>query len=174
MRGRRLLSVLLGGLFGSGAAEAGVLTSLTWTQRVSPGLGVGFTLTRTASQLGGLDFAERSTEAFLSVSLVFPHFTTSFFIPRTANLPITRHLRLTQGGPQDITATPAMGGGTPGIPGTVVVKTAAHVNLGVTQSMLMVGAITLVKVPLSHGRAGTFTTTFNIVGVYGYLTVDFY
>jgi hypothetical protein len=41
-------------------------------------------------------------------------------------------------------------------------------------SMFMVGATTLVAIPLSAGKAGQFTGTFSVLGAPHQITVDFY
>jgi hypothetical protein len=108
------------------------------------------------------------------VSLAYPQFTLSLFVPKTSMTVLDLHIKITQGGPQVITATPGMANGTPGIPGTVVVMTANHVLKGVNQSMFNVGVNTLAAVPLSIGKAGVFTNTFTVLGVYHTITVDFF
>ena len=60
------------------------------------------------------------------------------------------------------------------VPGMVTVKVAAHVGMGANASMLTPGINTLVKVPLSVGKAGTFTGYFKVLGSTHYITVDFY
>jgi hypothetical protein len=110
----------------------------------------------------------------VAVTLSYPAFSTQFFVPKTANGVIDLAISITQGGPQAITATPSMAGGSPGIPGTLIVMTAMHLAMGVNQSMFAIGVNTLVAVPLSNGKAGTFTTTFTVTGAFHYVTVDFY
>ena len=61
-----------------------------------------------------------------------------------------------------------------GIPGMVTVKVAAHVGMGANASKLTAGPTTLVKVPLSAGKAGTFTGYFYVLTSAHYITVDFY
>ncbi len=149
-------------LCAAGSAGAGTLTSATWLQVTQ-----GVPMTRTTAQLGATG---SSTASSISVSLSYPQFTTSFFVPKGSAGVLDLHLKITQGGPQLITATPGMGGGSPGISGTVIVMTAVHVGKGVDQSMFDLGVYTLIAVPLSNGKAGQVTgTTFM-----GYFTVDFY
>jgi hypothetical protein len=141
-------------LLASGGAHAGTLTSATWLQVIETGIaGAPYTLpmTRTAAQLGA---AGTSTANSIAVSLSYPAFSTSLFVPKTQNGIPDLHIQITQGGPQAITATPGMGNGAPGVPGTVIVMTAAHAAMGVNQSMFKVGVNTIVRVPLSIGRAG--------------------
>jgi PEP-CTERM motif len=108
----------------------------------------------------------------VSVNLSFPQFTLSSFVPKTSMGVLDLHRKLTLGGPQAITATPGMGGGAPGIPGTVVAKTAMHIAAGPSASMFNVGANTLLRVPLDIGHAGQLTGTFSILGQSGLFTVD--
>jgi hypothetical protein len=160
------LIAVIGGLLLATASQAGTLTNASWFQ-----VAQGFPMTRTHSQLGATG---HSTAVSVAVNLSYPFLSTNFFIPKTANGGIDLAIRITQGGPQAITATNSMAGGTPVIPGTVIFMTAMHVGMGVNASMFSVGMTTLVAVPLSNGKAGTFTTTFTVTGVYQYVTVDFY
>jgi hypothetical protein len=128
-------------------------------------------MTRTFNQIGA---AGTSNSTSIAVNLSYPDFLTSFFVPKTANGTLDLAIKVTQGGPQAITATASMAAGTPGIPGTVVVMTAAHVGMGANQSMFKVGINTLVAVPLSAGKAGVATGTFTVVGALHKITVDFY
>jgi hypothetical protein len=153
-------------LLASSGVHAGTLTNATWFQVTQ-----GVPLTRTSGQLGA---SGTSTSASIAVNLSYPFFSTNFFVPKTANGTIDLAIHITQGGSQAITATNSMAAGTPGVPGTVVVMTAAHVAKGVEQSMFRVGINTLVAVPLSAGKAGQFTGTFSVVGALHIITVDFY
>ena len=173
MRSRSFLSFVGSLALLAGPSMAGTLTAATWNQVVSPlpALVPGITISRTGAQLGATG---SSTATSVSVGLAFPHLSTSFFMPKTANGSVDLHIRLTQSGGQSITATPAMGGGTPGIMGTVVVMNAVHTMAGANVSMFMAGTTTFVAVPLSIGKAGTFTGSMTVVGATGYLTVDFY
>jgi hypothetical protein len=163
---RRLFLSLfaLGGLGLATAASAGTLTNATWFQVTQ-----GVPMTRTFGQIGAAGTG--STATSISVTLSYPFFATTAFAPGSQ---IDLAQQITFGGPQAITATPGMASGNPGIPGTVVVMSAIHVAMGANQSMFMVGANTIVAVPLSAGKAGTFTGTFSAVGALHYLTVDFY
>jgi hypothetical protein len=169
MRRKSFVGFATAALLGAGSAHAGTLTAATWTQTVPRAGPIAFT--RTLAQLGATG---TSTANSISVDLAYPQFTTSFFVPKTANSVIDIHVRLTQGGAQAITATAGMGSGTPGIPGTLVVMTAAHNAMGVNQSQFMVGNFTLVALPLSFGHAGQFTGTLTVVGAAGSVTIDFY
>ncbi len=168
MRNRLFLSLLAAAaLVAASAAQAGTLTSATWVQTTQ-----GVVLDRTTAQLGATG---SSTGSAIAVSLSYPAFSIQFFVPKD---PITGvldlHIKLTQGGPQAITATPSMAKGTPGIPGTVIVMTAAHVGKGANQSMYNVGINTLVAVPASIGKAGVFTGYFTVLGAPHTITVDFF
>ena len=163
-----LARAFLAGLFACAAsgAEAGTLTAATWTQ-----VTVGYPFVKNTSQLGATG---SSTATAVAVSLSFPQTTVGFFAPKTSMGVLDLHTSITQGGPQNLTATPGMGGATMGVPGTVLVMTAIHNSKGVNQSTFMVGVNTLVPIPLSVGVAGQRTRTFIISGLAHYTTVDFY
>ncbi len=167
MRGRLLSSLLAGAaMVVASAAQAGTLTSALWLQNTQ-----GVPMTRTTAQLGATG---PSTSGWIAVALSYPAFSLAFFVPKTSMGVVDLHLKVTQGGPQVITATPAMASGTPGIPGTVIVMTAAHVGKGANQSMYNAGINTLVAIPLSVGNAGTFVGYFTVTGAPHGITVDFY
>jgi len=178
MRRRSLLpSVVFGAVvLLAPRAHAGTLTSATWFQVTEGrlrGVGVigGIPMTRTGAQLGA---AGTSTATSIAVTLSYPAFASTLFVPKTASGTADLALQVTQGGPQAITATPSMAGGTPGIPGTVVVMSALHAGKGVNQSMFMIGSVTFLKVPLSHGAADQFAGTFIVFpGIIHALTLDF-
>jgi hypothetical protein len=148
------------------AAQAGTLTSATWLQVTQ-----GVPMTRTTAQLGA---SGSSTAGSIAVSLSYPAFSGNFLIPTAPPWSFPLAVKITQGGAQAITATPGMGGGTPGIPGTVIVMDSLHVAMGVNQSMFNVGANTIVAIPLSIGKAGMFTKSFVVVGNTHTITVDFF
>ena len=164
---RSRLSFLFAGavtLLAATAASAGTLTSATWFQVTQ-----GVPMTRTTTQLGATGTG--STATSITVNLSYPFFDTTAFAPGTQ---IDLAQQITQGGPQVITASPNGANGTPGVQGTVVVMSAIHTGMGVNQSMFMVGANTIVQVPLSAGKAGQFTGSFSAVGVAHKITVDFF
>ena len=166
MRTRVLASCLVAAaLLLAAAAQAGTLTSATWLQVTQ-----GVPMSRTTAQLGATG---TSTASSISVNLVYQQFSFSLFVPKTANGP-DLHIKITQGGPQAITATPAMANGTPGVPGTVIVMTAQHVAKAVNASMFNLGVLTLVAVPISIGKAGQFVRSFTVLGISHTLTVDFF
>ena len=148
------------------AAQAGTLTSATWLQVTQ-----GFPMSRTTAQLNA---SGTSTASSIAVSLTYPALSAQFFVPKTANGVLDLHIKITQGGPQAITATPGMAAGSPGIPGTVVVMTANHVAKGVNASMYNPGVNTLVQVPLSVGIADQVTGSFIVTGQAHTITVDFF
>jgi hypothetical protein len=148
----------------SASAHAGTLTNATWFQVTQ-----GIPMTRSFGQLGATGMS--AGNASILVNLSYPFFGTTAFAPGTL---IDLAQQISLGGPQQITATPGMAGGTPGIPGTVIVMSAAHIAKGVNQSMFLVGVNTLVQLPLSIGKAGQFTGTFFVVGALHKITVDFY
>jgi hypothetical protein len=163
---RSRLSFLFAGavaMLAATAASAGTLTSATWFQVTQ-----GVPMTRTTGQLGATG---SSTGTSISVNLSYPFFSVTAFAPGTQ---IDLAQQITQGGPQAITATSNGANGSPGVPGTVIVMSAIHNGMGVNQSMFMVGANTIVQVPLSAGKAGQFTGSFLAVGVAHKITVDFY
>jgi hypothetical protein len=169
------LSAVLGGLLLATASQAATLTSATWFQVVQHGgfnnPGQGFPMTRTHSQLGA---SGNSTATSVALNLSYPSLSTNFFVPKTANGLLDLAIKITQGGPQSITATAAAGSGSPGIPGTVIVMTAMHVGVGPNVSMFVAGMNTLIAVPLSIGKARAFTATFTVLGNFQVMTVDFY
>ena len=174
-------------LLAAASAHAGTLTSATWLQVTDTGIlgaaSYALPMTRTTAQLGA---AGISTATSISVSLSYPAFSTNFIALRTANQALDLAIKITQGGPQAITATPGMGNGTPGVPGTVIVMTANHAGMGVNQSMFMVGVNPIVSVPLSIGRTGMRglghltpdgspgSTSWTIVGALHSGTVSFF
>jgi hypothetical protein len=167
MRNRLFLSLLAAAaLVAASAAQAGTLTAATWVQTTQ-----GVVLDRTITQLGATG---SSTSGSISVNLSYPAFSTQFFVPKTSMGVLDLHIKVTQGGPQAITATPSMANGSPGIPGTVIVMTAAHVAMGANQSMFNPGINTLVAVPVSVGKAGVFTGFFTVIGAPHTITVDFF
>src|SRR5574338_78876 len=189
MRNRLFLSLLASAalLVGS-AANAGALLSATWSQSLQ-GVDItttnsGTTCTSTGSNLvqqsigcstgSGLNPTGTATATSYSVSLTLPSFTLSQYttggainIKTIANIP---------GGNQGISGVNSSAGitGTAGLPGQVTVKVAAHVAKGVNGSLLTAAPTTLVKVPLSIGKAGVFTGYFYVLTNVHYITVDFY
>lgn len=187
MRSRLFLSVIAAAalLVGS-AAQAGTLTTATWTQTLQ---GVALTVTNSASTCtstgpnlvqqvitcstgSGLAPTGTSTGTSYNVALTLPAFGINQFTTGGA-IPI--HTKAFISGAQTI-AGGSTGAATvnAGIPGMVTVKVAAHVGKGVNASKLAPGPTTLVLVPLSAGVADTFTGFFYVLGSAHYITVDFY
>jgi hypothetical protein len=129
-------------------------------------------MTRTTAQLGATG---TSTSSSIAASLSYPAFVFSIFVPKDPTTGVLDlHIKVTQGGPLAITATAGNAAGTPGIPGTVIVMTAAHVGMGVNQSNYNAGINTLVAVPVSIGKAGTVTGYFTVLGAGHTITVNFF
>ena len=162
---RSLVPSVFGMLF-VWSAHAGTLTNATWFQ-----VAQGIPLTRSFAQLGATG---SSTATSVAVNLSYPPFAATVFVPKTPNGVLDLAVQISQGGPQAITATANAAAGTPGIPGTVIVMSAVHIGMGVNQSMVMVGANTIVQVPLSAGKAGHATNTFFVTGALHNITVDFF
>jgi len=178
MRSRLFLS-LLGAvaLLAASAAQAGTLTSATWTQVTQ-----GFPMTRT--DVGGgpcpygpclpFTISGSSTSASIAASLTYPAFGTKFFIPKTTNGTLHLAISITQGGTQMLSAAPSSAMANQGVQGTVQVMVASHQSKGVNQSIFMTGASTLVMVPVSVGVGGQFVGSFIVLGINHFITVDFY
>jgi hypothetical protein len=157
MRNRLFLSLLAAtALVVASAASAGTLTSASWLQTSQ-----GLVMDRTTAQLGATG---TSTGSSIAVNRSYPQCTSAFFIPKAASGVLDLHIKITEGGAQAISATAGNASGTPGIPGTVIVMTAAHVGMGVNQSNFNPGINTLVAVPVNVGKAGTVTGYFTVLG----------
>jgi hypothetical protein len=186
MRNRLFLSlVAAAGLFATSAAQGGQLQTATWSQTLQ---GVDLTVTNNAATctssgpnlvqqvIGcpatGLNATGVATPTDYSVSLTMGAFSLNQF---TTGGAININTAATFGpGGQVISGTAAAAAATMGIAGNVTVKVAAHVGKGANASQLAVGATTLVLVPLSAGKAGTFNGFFYVLGSAHYITVDFY
>ena len=164
------LVALIPSLVAPAGARAGVLTSATWLQ-----VAQGFPMSRTGAQLdaSGLSYLDGSATS-IAVSLSYPAFSVAFFVPKTAGGLIDLAVTITQGGPQNVTATPSMAVASQGIPGTIIVMTANHALKGVNQSMYNIGANTLLQIPLSAGVNAQVTGSFFVLGITHSITVDFY
>jgi len=192
MRSRLFLS-LLGAvaLLANAAAQAGTLTSATWTQvtqgvpmtRTNNGPGTGCPWNVTG-QNGNVDnngpacppfsISGNSTGTSIGAALSYPSFAIKKFNPKTPNGVLDLATSIQQGGAQNVTATGSMAGADIGVQGLVVVRTALHNSMGVNQSTFMTGINTLVKVPVSIGVKGTFTGSFIVLGINHFITVDFF
>lgn len=190
---RRSLSTLIASailLVGS-AADAGLLTSATWTQEIQ-GIDItltlgGATCTDSAAALhvqqtigcpGIAPFAGLSAEGLsfgssYSVSLLLPSFSLSQV---TTGGAINIFTNATRQPVYDlaISGSSAAAAATMGVPGMATVKVALHNAKGVNASQFVPGLTTLLKVPLSIGKGGVETGYFYILTVPHYMTVDFY
>jgi hypothetical protein len=168
----RLLFLLAGtvAMLVAGAASAGTLTSATWIQTAQ-----GFPMTRTNAD-PRWSKSGTSTSSSIAVNVNYFFTSTIFGVPKTPNGAIDLGINVTQNGAQAITATAGGASGSPGIPGNVIVAGGLpiHNGMNVNQSMFMLGASTIVAVPLSAGKAGLITGTFNAVGQNHTITVQFY
>jgi hypothetical protein len=94
-----------------------------------------------------------STATSVSVSVSVPPFTSAFVLPPTVS-GFPYHVKLTLGGAAHLTASPSMAAPTGGVPGTVIVMSAVHLNKGVNASMYVPGAQSVFHVPLDVGGNG--------------------
>jgi hypothetical protein len=120
----------------------------------------------------GLNPTGTSTFGSFSVSLTLPAFSlTQFTTGGAINI---RTAASIPGGVQTIVGAPSSAAANVGLAGMVTVKVAAHAAKGVNASLLTAAPTTLVKVPLSIGKAGTVTGYFYVLTNIHYITVDFY
>jgi hypothetical protein len=184
MRNRLFLSLIAAASFlAVSSAQAGTLTSATWTQELQ---GIAITVTNAGATCtdtnpahvpgagsltcptAGLQATGTSTATSYNVGLTMPLFEVQAFTTGGA-INIGTHATLQ--GAQNITGNAASATATAGIMGTVTVGGAMHTMNSVwTQP----AGQTLVQIPLSVGKAGVFTGTFLVLGSYHYITVDFY
>jgi len=172
MRSRLFLS-LVGAvaLLAASAAQAGTLTAATWTQTSQ-----GFPMTITGPGVPPLlAISGTSTGTSIAVALDYPDVATMFFVPKTFNGLLDLAITITQGGPQNLTATSGgMANATTGVKGNVTVMTAVHNTAGASQSTYMVGLATLVKVPVNVGISSTVVGMLAPLGVAHNISVVFY
>jgi len=187
MRNRLFLSlVAAAGVFAASAANAGPLVAATWTQSLQ---GVDITITNSGSTCtstganlvqqtigcatgSGLNATGTFTSTTYSVSLTLPAFSLSQYT--TGGSIDIRTAAAIPGGNQVITGNATAAAPDVGLPGMVTVKVAAHAAKGVNASLLTAAPTTLVKVPLSIGKAGVVTGYFYVLTNIHYITVDFY
>jgi hypothetical protein len=188
MRSRLFLSLAAAALLVGSAAQAGTLTSATWSTNLQ---GIALTVTNsgatctdvnpatvnangtqpvvpTACPTAGLQPTGSATNATdYSVSLTMPLFSVNQF---TTGGAININTMATFAGSQVINGT--VGGVTvnQGVQGMVTVKVAAHNKV----SSLQAAPTTLVNVPLNVGVAGQETGFFYVLTNLHYITVDFY
>lgn len=151
---------------------AGVLTSATWAQTTL--LLDNVPLSRTAADpRWSYDGSGTST----SIAVGVDYFTTSAIlgIAKTPNGAVDLGIRVEQGGTQVIHATSKAASADGKIAGSQVVAAGLpiHVAKGVNQSKFRLGHVTIVSIPISVGKAGRLTNTFDAVGVNHTLTVSF-
>jgi hypothetical protein len=186
MRSRLFLSLIAGAALLVGtSAYAGALQTATWSQSLQ-GVNLtvdnsGATCTSTGVNLvqqvigcpgSGLGATGSASAGTYSVSLTMGLFTLNQF---TTGGAININTNAVFGpGSQAVTGNAGSAAATMGIAGNVTVKVAVHVGKGVNASKLGPGATTLVLVPLSAGKAGTFTGFFYVLTSPHYITVDFY
>lgn len=195
MRNRLFLSLIAAaGVLAASAAQAGVLTAATWSQQLQSNdytvSNVGGSCAETSdtvvlnnTTLGGfacpppgptavavsLGATGSATATSYNVSLTMPTFSINQFTTGGA-VPIATAATIM--GPGAINGTANMATGVTNVGGMVTVKLAAHV-MGSAYQAGGAGS-TLVKLPLSAGKAGTAYQYFKVLTNPHYLTVDFY
>ena len=187
MRSRsRLVVIAAAGLLTGSAAHAGALTAATWTQTIQ---GLDLTITQASATCtdvpgsnhvqqvitcpgSGLGATGTATSTNYSVSLTVGLFAVNQF---TTGGPINLNTKAVLG-PDAIAISGAHSSAAASmfVNGQVTVKVAAHAGMGANASMLSAGGTTLVKVPLSVGKAGTFTGYWLALTSPHYVTVSFY
>ncbi|MGH7288276.1 MAG: PEP-CTERM sorting domain-containing protein [Myxococcota bacterium] len=188
MRSRLFLSlVAAAGLLVAGSAvNAGSLQTATWNTTLQ-GTTLNITnaaATCTPDPMGnttqqtitcpgvGLGATGTASSTNYSVSLTVGLFALTQF---TTGGAINIHTKAVLGTDTiGIAGTNSMAAASAFVTGGVTVKVAAHAGMGVNASKLTAGVTTLVKVPLSVGKAGTFTGSFYVLLSPHYITVDFY
>ena len=193
MRNRLFLSlVAAAGVLAASAAQAGVLTAATWSASLQSN---DFSVSNTSgtcaensatvvlndTSLGGvacpttangaiqLGATGSATSTSYNVSLTMPLFSIEQFTTGGA-VPIYTKASIV--GPGAVQGTANMATGVTNVGGMVTVKLAAHV-MGSGYAAGGAGS-TLVKLPLSAGKAGTAYQYFKVLTNPHYLTVDFY
>ena len=193
MRNRLFLSLIAAAsLVAASAAHSGVLTAATWTASLQSN---DFSVSNTGgtcaensptvvlndTSLGGvpcptsnnativLGATGSATATSYNVSLTMPLFSIEQFTTGGA-VPIYTKASIV--GPGAIQGTAAKATGITNVGGMVSVKLAAHI-MGSAYQAGGAGS-TLVKLPLSAGKAGTAYQYFKVLTAPHYLTVDFY
>jgi hypothetical protein len=193
MRNRLFLSLIAAaGVLAASAAQAGVLTSATWSGSLQSNDYTVSNLSGTCAEnsatvvLNNTSFNSiacpttanagitlgatgSATATSYNVSLTMPLFSIEQFTTGGA-VPIFTKASIV--GPGAIQGTAGMATGITNVGGMVTVKLAAHV-MGSGYAAGGVGS-TLVKLPLSAGKAGTAYQYFKVLTNPHYLTVDFY
>jgi hypothetical protein len=195
MRSRLFLSLIAASALIAGSAQAGDLISATWSQSLQ---GIDITLTGTDTNGDGTtdvgsglctDTLTTHTQQTIicPASLTASGSSTATSYSASFSLPLFSLSQFTTGGTINIFTMATVSGGASlagsnsnatgfgfGVPGAVTVKVAAHVVKGANASMLEPGMTTLVKLPLSVGKAGVETGYFFVLTSIHYITVDFY
>ena len=193
MRNRLFLSLIAAAsLVAASAAQAGVLTAATWSGSLQSN---DYTVSNTGgtcaensdtvvlndTSFGGqpcptsanaaitLGATGSATSTSYNVSLTMPLFSIEQFTTGGA-VPIYTKASIV--GPGALQGTAGMATGVTNVGGMVTVKLAAHV-MGSGYAAGGAGS-TLVKLPLSAGKAGTAYQYFKVLTNPHYLTVDFY
>ena len=168
------------------AAHAGPLHAATWTTTLQ---GVALTITNSGATCtndpmanhtqqaitcpaAGLGATGSATSTNYSVSLTVGLFAIDQF---TTGGAINIHTKAVLGiDTVFLSGNSSSAAATMFVNGAVTVKVAAHLAKGANASMLTPAMTTLVKVPLSVGKAGTFVGTFTVLGSTHTITVNFY
>jgi hypothetical protein len=184
MRIRLLSSLIAAGFLAATASQAGTLIGATWTQSLE---GIDVTVTNAGATCtdtnpdhvptsdafitcptAGLQGTGSSTATSYSVSITMPLFESQQFTTG-GSINFGTHVALS--GAQNIAGNVFTASGSPGIAGIVTVGGAMHTMLSMWSQP---AGQTFLLVPLSVGKAGQFTGTWNFLGSPAYITVDFY
>jgi hypothetical protein len=161
MRNRLFAWVAAASLLFAAGAHAGTFTGGSFLTS-NQGAAITVAVTGTAS----------STQTSFSGTFTVAAFTNTQFIPGTI-LTIWAQAK-GFGGSAKISGGPGAIAATKGFPGSVLVRTAYCTPSATPPSGCTVGTLTLVKVPTSAGKAGTFMGTLKILGKKHNLTVTFF
>ena len=184
MRSRSgLVLITAAALLAGSAAHAGTLLAATWTTTLQ---GVDLTITNNTATCTNVDpnhVQQTITCPGVGLGATGTATPTSYSVSLTVGLFAIN--QFTTGGPVNFHTKAVLGADTIGIAGTnssasatmfvngaVTLKVAHHVGKGANASMLTPSPTTLVKVPLSVGKAATgLSLYFNNLH---YMTVDFH
>jgi hypothetical protein len=190
MRGRfsSFLAAAVAMLVAAGSAHAGTLTAATWTQTIQ---GVDLTITNSAATCTdvpgsnhtqqvitcpgfGLGATGTATSSNYSASLTLGLFAIDQFTTGGVVLVPVHTTAVLGSGVIGISGNHSSAAASMFVNGQVTVKFAAHVAKGASASMLTPAMTTVVKVPLSVGKVGTFLAYTKPLATYSLITVDFY
>ena len=184
-----LLACLTAGAVLLGATEAGAaaLSAATWKQSLQ-GVDITVTNSGTTCTSTGANLVQQMVtcptgsglqptgtyvaSAGYNVSLTLPAFSLVQYT--TGGAINIKTIANVAGGVQTITGNVSGAAAKAGLPGAVTVRVAAHAAKGVNASLLTAAPTTLVKVPLSIGKADAVTGYFYVLTNIHYITVDFY